>query len=399
MRSTKKGEIAGVDEVYVLDPRKMEVGDIVLITERGSLEDLVIRLFSDGHYSHAAICTQVGLLIEATTAKDGSGGVRRTSVMRFLADKQLSMRVLRLRENVPNRRVIAGEAALQAELMLHRRYWMNGACLSVIYKNLNDFFPGVIPPNKHQGFFCSHLVAEAYKLAHMDLLGPGVLPEHTLPNEFLNSTSACSKLQEVTHEVVQRKSEATARANVPSADESPHTQIEQAIYQQVLVDPEVLTIIEKYGPKVLPGPEELLDVLEATQDQRLDEIMERALDDIISGYQQLFEIHRSKSESVYEIQRIFINGTQADISNTINVMEALRAILKEDVAHRESDVKQNEDRYNKNPGLKTFQKRLAFSIKFRDYMRKELELLEKQRKLTFEYLFRSGAILDLLNES
>jgi hypothetical protein len=396
MRSMKNGEGAGPGEVYVLGHRKMEIGDIVLSTDPKGLEDLVIRAFTDGHYSHAAIYTQASLLIEATTAKDGSGGVRRTSVMRYLADDWESMRVLRLREDVPNRRAIAGEAALQAELMLHRRYWMDGACLFVLYKNLNDLVPGVIPPNKRQAFFCSHLVAEVYKLAKLDLLR-GVQPEHTEPNEFLRS----KKLQDVTGDVLRIEDGVTARANAPSSDESPHIQIEQAVNQRILADANVLAIVEKHGRKIPPGHEELLNILEETEDLDLDKIMAAALDDIRKGFNELFNIHRSKPEKerLYDIQIALKYGmpTPVAVQDGIYELEKLRFIVTADVAHRKADVKENENRLKKT-GLRTFLKRLVFSREYLLFMELELDFIERQIALFQKHLRSCFAVASQLGK-
>ena len=103
MRSMNIGEKAEPGDVYVLNHSKMKIGDIVLSTDPKGLEDIVIRAATDAHYSHAAIYTQVGLLIEATTGEDGSGGVRRTSVRRYIANKREFIRVLRLRMNIRDR--------------------------------------------------------------------------------------------------------------------------------------------------------------------------------------------------------------------------------------------------------------------------------------------------------
>ena len=51
----------------------------------------------------------------------------------------------------------------------------------------------------------------------------------------------------MTDKVLRVENEEVARANAPSDDESPHTQIEQDINQKVLSDPAVHQIVARYG--------------------------------------------------------------------------------------------------------------------------------------------------------
>jgi hypothetical protein len=121
MRSNKAGKKTETDQVYVINPLALEIGDIVLSAANPTdLASRLIRMSTRGNYCHAAICTRVGLLMEAKATNDGSGGVRRSSIIRIVADDPVSLRVLRLRQDVPKREVIASGAAARAEWMLHR---------------------------------------------------------------------------------------------------------------------------------------------------------------------------------------------------------------------------------------------------------------------------------------
>ena len=98
MGSNKGGKKTVTGQVYVINPLALEIVDIVLsAADPTDLASRLIRLSTRGNYCHAAICTRVGLLMEAKATNDGKGGVRRSSIMRIVADDPLSLRVLRLR--------------------------------------------------------------------------------------------------------------------------------------------------------------------------------------------------------------------------------------------------------------------------------------------------------------
>ena len=289
MRSNKAGKKTETDQVYVINPLALEIGDIVLSAANPTdLASRLIRMSTRGNYCHAAICTRVGLLMEAKATNDGSGGVRRSSIIRIVADDPVSLRVLRLRQDVPKRQVIASGAAARAEWMLHRLYWTGGV-LSFLPSRLI----GKISPNKRQAFFCSHLVAAMYRHAELDLL-PGVAPELTAPSAFLNS----DKLEDVTDQVLRVQNEAIARANAPKDDESPHTRIEQAVNQRMLSDPAVLAIIAKYRQPRPSGYFDLLTFLAKTRDPKLDKIMAAGVDEVATGFRREWSSYGNSEDSV-----------------------------------------------------------------------------------------------------
>jgi hypothetical protein len=342
------------------------------------LTSRLIRMSTRGNYCHAAICTRLGLLMEAKATIDGRGGVRRSSIMRIVADDPISLRVLRLRQDVPRREVIASKAAARAEWMLHRLYWTGGV-LSFLPSKLI----GKISPNKRQAFFCSHLVAAMYRDAKLDLL-PGVAPELTAPSAFLNS----DKLEDVTDQVLRIQNEAIARANTPEDDASPHTQIEQAVYQRILSDPAVLAIIEKYRQPPPSGYFDLLTFLAKTCDPELDKIMAAGVDEVAKGFKRAWNSCENNDDTVREAEQSLWSATltSAEIEARLSNLGSLRVILKDDIKCRLKDVGENRKIAERAGGLQTFKKRLLFSREYLTLMCRQLELLEREARLLSRYV-------------
>ena len=379
MRSNKAGKKTETDQVYVINPLALEIGDIVLSAANPTdLASRLIRMSTRGNYCHAAICTRVGLLMEAKATNDGSGGVRRSSIIRIVADDPVSLRVLRLRQDVPKREVIASGAAARAEWMLHRLYWTGGV-LSFLPSKLI----GKISPNKRQAFFCSHLVAAMYRHAELDLL-PGVAPELTAPSAFLNS----GKLEDVTDQVLRVQNEAIAWANAPKDDESPHTRIEQAVNQRMLSDPAVLAIIAKYRQPRPSGYFDLLTFLAKTRDPKLDKIMAAGVDEVATGFRREWSSYGNSEDSVRAAEQSLCSAalTPTEIEAKLSNLESIRVILKDDIKCRQKDVGENRKIAERAGGLKTFEKRMLFSKEYLTFMCGQLELLEHEARLLSSYL-------------
>ena len=379
MRSKKRDNKTETGQVYVVNPSALEIGDIVLSAANPrDLASRLIRMSTSGNYCHAAICTRTGLLMEAKASSDGKGGVRRSSIMRIVADEPASLRVLRLRQDVPRREVIASKAAARAEWMLHRLYWTGGVLSFVPSKLI-----GKIPPNKRQAFFCSHLVAAMYREAKLDLL-PGIAPELTAPSAFLNS----DKLEDVTYQVLRIENEAIARANAPKDDESPHTRIEQEVNQRMLSDPAVLTIVAKYRQPRPSGYFDLLTFLAKTRDPKLDRIMAAGVDEVAAGFNREWNRYGNSEDSVREAEQYLRSAmlTLTEMEARLSNLESLRVILKDDVKCRQKDVEENRKIAEKADGLETFAKRLLFSREYLAFMCGQLELLEHETRLLSNYV-------------
>jgi hypothetical protein len=235
MRTYREGgPFAGPRELYFLDPASVHVGDIVLSTEPFSMDSELIKLASGGEYSHAAICTDIGMLVEANTAgKRDGGAVGRINILRIAVTEPKYVRVLRLRRDTLERQKIARKAAVFAEWMISRKYWWDG---------VKKFIGSKIPSNEEGAFFCSHLVSEAYRLAGCDLL-PGTEPEKTAPGAFVDS----KVLHDVTTQALRIDSEDFLRKRLPNPDESLHLDIEVKSWQALLESPELKRIAKKHG--------------------------------------------------------------------------------------------------------------------------------------------------------
>jgi len=286
----------------------------------------------------------------------------------------------RFRQDIPKREVIASKAAARAEWMLHRLYWTGGV-LSFLPSKLI----GKISPNKRQAFFCSHLVAAMYRDAKLDLL-PGIAPELTAPSAFL----ASDELEDVTDQVLRVQNEVIARANAPKDDESPHTQIEQAVNQRMLSDPAVLAIVAKYRQPRPSGYFDLLRFLAKTRDPKLDKIMAAGVDEVATGFKREWNSYRNSEDSVREAEQSLCSATltPAEIEARLSNLESLRVILKDDIKCRRKDVEENRKIAERAGGLETFEKRLLFSREYLTFMCGQLELLEDEARLLSSYVAR-----------
>jgi hypothetical protein len=368
-KKTAEGK-AGPSEVYILEPSTMETGDIIL-TASGTWVDFVIRLSTGGKYSHAAIYTQVGLLMEATVASDWTGGVRRSSSMRFVADDLASLCVLRLRHDLPNRKVIADKAAARAEWKLDHTYWMDGVISFLRSKHL----AGQISQNDTQSFFCSHLVAAAYNEAGLDLL-PGIKPELTAPSDFLKS----GYLENVTAIVSGPEDEAIARLHAPKDDDSPHAQIELAVNQRILSNQAVRSIVARYNLPSPGGYWDLLTILAKTGNPDLDKIMAAGVDEVAQGLRRSWKIYGIDEDRIQNSEEILSSGllTQTQIKAELRFLKREREILEEDIKTREKDVEENTIVAQKASDLETFTKRMVFSKVYLNFMRDQLTLLNRE---------------------
>jgi len=139
------------EPVWVLDPNKLHVGDVVLSTTEHWVS-AGIRAFTSSDYSHAAIHVGGGFLIEAV-----GEGVRRLHCRAFIYPKESYVRVLRTK----NLNAVDLEAAsMAARSLLYRPYSTVGAIGTKL---------GFVRANDDPGRFCSQLVAEAYEIAKSPL--------------------------------------------------------------------------------------------------------------------------------------------------------------------------------------------------------------------------------------
>lgn len=141
-----------------------------------------IRIGTWSQFSHAAICTDPPLFVEAVGV-----GVRPRSILGMgVRDKQW-VRVLRLKADMANHADRTSEAARHADRYLVHGYWVGGALATKL--------PGV-SLRKRSKFFCSHLVAQAYMEAGIDLV-PGLPPSKVTPKAISHSSLLCDITEDI----------------------------------------------------------------------------------------------------------------------------------------------------------------------------------------------------------
>jgi hypothetical protein len=158
------------ERIYALNPAQICVNDIVLISgaDGGSI---IVRTGTRSDYSHAALCTQEGMLIEAVPQ-----GVMRRSVIGTFATRPEWLKVLRSRRPLgPNAQGL--HLAHYAVRLYGRGYSMLGAITSVIEW---------IHLSEDGSTFCSRVIAEAFHDYGIDLL-PGRPPAKVYPAMLLKS--------------------------------------------------------------------------------------------------------------------------------------------------------------------------------------------------------------------
>jgi hypothetical protein len=174
--------------LYAFNIDKVRTGDILLTRVDFSLGDTstyaskVIQRFTKSTFSHAALCIDYGMFIEAIGT-----GVCRLAIMATAAHKRENVRLLRLASShVSDASAKAERAARIAQEYLLRGYSRRGA-VGVEIAALRD-------PERTQ-LFCSQLVARSYEEAGQDLVpnkkshevGPGDLERSELLEDATDS--------------------------------------------------------------------------------------------------------------------------------------------------------------------------------------------------------------------
>jgi hypothetical protein len=159
-------------------PRLVCPGDILLTRVPFKLLDIStykssgIQVFTSSRFSHAALCIEPGLLIEAIGT-----GVCRLALGQTAARARKNVQLLRLKLDVPGGPFVAQRAADRGHQYLSRGYSVPGAVGAKI-AGLRD---------KERGdLFCSQLVARAYEEAGCPLV-PGKSPEEITPGDISKS--------------------------------------------------------------------------------------------------------------------------------------------------------------------------------------------------------------------
>lgn len=176
---------ADAGEICALDPSKMKVGDIVLLSGRG-VASWAIRMGTASDFSHAALLTQPGMLLEAQPE-----GVRRRSPWGTYAIRREWICVLR-----PTFSVDTNERGLSLSQCAETRY---GWAYSKVRAIGSPWPTAANSAGWLDGTFCSELVARAFADYGVDLLPevkcaeitPGKLTESKL---LSNVTGECVRV-------------------------------------------------------------------------------------------------------------------------------------------------------------------------------------------------------------
>jgi hypothetical protein len=155
LTKSRRGEAKPSIKAFAFVPRFVCPGDILLtrvplnLLDKSTYNSLIIRAGTRAPFSHAALCIEPGLLIEAIGT-----GVCRLALGQTGARSNKNVRLLRLNLDVPNGPVFAQRAADFGHQYLSRGYSISGAVgarISAFRKDRGDLF-------------CSDLVARAYML-------------------------------------------------------------------------------------------------------------------------------------------------------------------------------------------------------------------------------------------
>ena len=196
-KSTKsrRGEAKSSIKAFVFVPRFVCPGDILLtrvplnLLDTSTFNSTAIQAATGAPFSHAALCIEPGLLIEAigTVRRQLAwpatvivvlygNGVCRLALGQTGARSNKNVKLLRLNLDVPNGPVFAQRAADFGHQYLSRGYSISGAVgarISALREDRGDLF-------------CSELVARAYMEAGCPLL-TGKSPGEIAPGDILKS--------------------------------------------------------------------------------------------------------------------------------------------------------------------------------------------------------------------
>lgn len=169
-RSIKSAADEG--KIYALETNSLQVGDIVLISQKG-LTSWAIRTGTRSKVSHAAVLTRPGILLEAQPE-----GVRRRSTLGTFATKRKWITVLR-----PTFQVARNAQGISLAYCAETRYGWAYSKIRAIgspWPQLSELVGWV------DGTFCSELVALAYADYGVDLL-PGLQRSAITPGKLKKS--------------------------------------------------------------------------------------------------------------------------------------------------------------------------------------------------------------------
>jgi len=157
--------------LFGIDASKLEEGDVLLLATPPSATRYVIRKVTSSRFSHAAICSNAPLFVEAIGV-----GVCVFTIDKIVVSNPRSIRLLRVHSR---HSAVARRAGFIASTYVARQYWISGALTAVLSK---------LQLQARGKLFCSHLVAQAYAEAGLALVSdknptkvtPALLEQSTL---------------------------------------------------------------------------------------------------------------------------------------------------------------------------------------------------------------------------
>jgi len=329
--------------IYALLPNSIQVNDIVLTSATGVVP-WGIRKFTDSDFSHAALCTRPGMLLEAVTV-----GVMRRSVIATYASQPEWIKVLRPKMALPLDSHGLGVADY-AEALYGRGYSLRGAAASKY---------SIIGPAAAGPVFCSQVIAQAFADYGINLI-PGKRPCDIYPGLLLKSPELLDVTTSCIRKVGARSSPeqhdqivAAAEQELPGSEMSMNRRAFKAIRKELgaalpdsihsLTDVSIWLSIEQNSDVVNGADEIILSVLEREgMFQWLDEFSVGA-----TSLAQTLEFAATAAEqSMNEPMNADIESLLDDLTETAQLGQsslAGRAATKNDYANLASKT-----------GLKTF---------------------------------------------
>lgn len=169
---------------YQVDPHRLQAGDIIATASPGETFSTLIRAVTAAPVSHVILAAS-----EVKAIESADFGVREIRLDRYVARSPKNVRVLRLKPEFRSRVDLAKVIAF-AQAAVTSQYAMKGALLSVLMLRLKC---------EHGRFFCSHLIAEAFRQGGIEIV-PGLRAENTTPGDLIGSP-ILEEHQEVVREV------------------------------------------------------------------------------------------------------------------------------------------------------------------------------------------------------
>ena len=171
-RNSQSKEESQSNSFYCFDTTRTQPGDIILTGSPTGKNSRVIRGWTGSDFSHAGICFDSGVFVEALGM-----GVRRFNLARMATRSLKNVRFLRLKDEIPDREKITKKAGSKAEQYLTQGYWLSGALKSLLNASRKEHT---------SSFFCSHLVAHAYREVGLEIL-PDRMAEDVYPGLLFES--------------------------------------------------------------------------------------------------------------------------------------------------------------------------------------------------------------------